>query len=158
VSAGVATARWLPRSLPTRAKPDGLLAVAPGKKRHFLLRCRLAPVGHRAKTQSAFKRFRHHDDRRTRSTRRPRNYVSFSARGFMKCAISRVASIPRRVEPERETKSISTEETFEYDVRDESRLVDLLRIQGQRARENLTLEGSSAQTVAVKVKRADLRS
>ena len=61
----------------------------------------------------------------------------------------------RRVEPERETKSISTEETFEYDVRDERRLIDVLRVQARELAEALERERTVAQTIGVKIKRAD---
>jgi DNA polymerase IV len=61
----------------------------------------------------------------------------------------------RPVEPQRETKSISTEETFEYDVRDESRLIEVLRAQARELAETLERESTVAQTVGVKVKRAD---
>jgi len=62
---------------------------------------------------------------------------------------------PRRVEPERETKSISTEETFEYDVSDETRLVAVLREQARELAETLERERTVAQTIGVKIKRAD---
>ena len=61
----------------------------------------------------------------------------------------------RPVETERETKSISTEETFEYDVRDERRLIDVLRAQARELAETLERERTVAQTVGVKIKRAD---
>jgi DNA polymerase-4 len=61
----------------------------------------------------------------------------------------------RPVEPERETKSISTEETFEYDVRDERRLLEILRVQARELAETLERERSAAQTIGIKIKRGD---
>ena len=63
----------------------------------------------------------------------------------------------RPVESQRETKSISTEETFEYDVGDETRLVAVLREQARELAAELEREGLSAQTIGVKIKRADFR-
>jgi DNA polymerase-4 len=61
----------------------------------------------------------------------------------------------RRVDSDRETKSISTEETFEYDVSDEPRLIDVLRDQARELAEKLEREHSSVLTVGIKIRRAD---
>ncbi len=63
----------------------------------------------------------------------------------------------RRVESERETKSISTEETFEYDISEEADLLHVLREQAHELSEKLEHEGLVAGTVGIKVKRSDFR-
>ena len=63
----------------------------------------------------------------------------------------------RAVEPERETKSISSEVTFEYDVRDERKLIELLRELSVEVAEKLEREDCTASTVGIKIKRADFR-
>jgi DNA polymerase-4 len=155
VSAGVATAKMVAKIASDSCKPDGLLAVAPGEEAAFLAPMpvsRLWGIG--PKTQARLSVFgittigelAALDDAQLRELFGSWFYeVRDLARGVDS----------RRVEPERETKSISTEETFEYDVRDETRLIDLLRVQAKELAENLALEGSSAQTVAVKIKRSD---
>jgi len=155
VSAGVATAKMVAKIASDSCKPDGLLTVAPGEEAAFLAPMpvsRLWGIG--PKTQARLSVFgittigelAALDDAQLRELFGSWFYeVRDLARGVDS----------RRVEPERETKSISTEETFEYDVRDETRLIDLLRVQAKELAENLALEGSSAQTVAVKIKRSD---
>jgi DNA polymerase-4 len=155
VSAGVATAKMVAKIASDSCKPDGLLAVAPGEEAGFLAPLpvsRLWGIG--PKTQARLSvygiatigQLAALDDGQLRELFGSWFHeVRDLARGVDS----------RRVEPERETKSISTEETFEYDVRDENRLIDLLRIQAKELAENLAHEGSIAQTVAVKVKRAD---
>ncbi|HEY2475457.1 MAG TPA: DNA polymerase IV [Candidatus Cybelea sp.] len=155
VSAGVATGKMVAKIASDACKPDGLLAVAPGAEAEFLAPMpvsRLWGIG--PKTQARLSVFgiatigeiAALDDARLREL-----FGSWSrevrdlARGID----------PRRVEPERETKSISTEETFEYDIRDESRLVELLREQAKELAEKLRLDDCSAQTVGIKIKRAD---
>jgi DNA polymerase-4 len=61
----------------------------------------------------------------------------------------------REVDPSRERKSISSEETFEYDVRDEARILALLREQCDELSEGLKKRDMRAQTVGIKVKRSD---
>ncbi|HVA27203.1 MAG TPA: hypothetical protein VNF68_03435, partial [Candidatus Baltobacteraceae bacterium] len=48
-----------------------------------------------------------------------------------------------------------SEETFEYDVRDEKALIAVLREQSKELAEKLKREDCSAGTVGVKIKRAD---
>ena len=55
----------------------------------------------------------------------------------------------------RERKSISTEETFEYDVRDEARILALLRAQAGELSLDLKKRDMRASTVGVKIKRSD---
>jgi len=50
---------------------------------------------------------------------------------------------------------ISTEETFEYDVRDEHRIVVLLRGQAEELARDLQTRALRAATIGVKIKRAD---
>jgi DNA polymerase-4 len=61
----------------------------------------------------------------------------------------------RVVDGSRERKSISTEETFEYDVRDEIRVLAILRTQAQELAADLQAKGLRGATVGVKIKRAD---
>jgi DNA polymerase-4 len=61
----------------------------------------------------------------------------------------------RAVDGSRERKSISTEETFEYDVRDEARVLALLRDQAAELSDGLKKRDMRAATVGVKVKRSD---
>jgi len=61
----------------------------------------------------------------------------------------------RVVDGSRERKSISTEETFEYDVRDETRILALLREQAAELSADLKKRDMRASTVGVKIKRSD---
>jgi DNA polymerase-4 len=61
----------------------------------------------------------------------------------------------RIVDGSRERKSISTEETFEYDVRDEARILAVLRAQADELATDLQTRALRASTVGIKVKRAD---
>jgi DNA polymerase-4 len=61
----------------------------------------------------------------------------------------------RVVDGTRERKSISTEETFEFDVRDEARVLDVLRAQAEELALDLQRMALRASTVGVKIKRAD---
>jgi DNA polymerase IV len=155
VSAGVATAKMVAKIASDSCKPDGLLAVAPGEEAAFLAPMpvgRLWGIG--PKTQSRLRSFgiatigdlAQLDDASIRELLGAwGNELRDLARGLD----------PRRVEPDRETKSISTEETFEYDVRDERRLIDVLREQSIELAAELERERAVAHTIGVKVKRAD---
>ena len=155
VSAGVATGKMIAKIASDFCKPDGLLTIAPGEEAAFLAPLpvgRLSGIG--PKMQARLNVFGIAtigdvallDDANLREL-----FGSWwqelrdLARGID----------PRRVETERETKSISTEATFEYDVRDEDRLVALLREQAVDLSEQLGKENCVARTVAVKIKRGD---
>ena len=61
----------------------------------------------------------------------------------------------RPVDGTRERKSISTEETFEYDLRDEERIIALLRSQADEIAADLARLGLRGSTIGVKIKAAD---
>jgi DNA polymerase IV len=155
VSAGLATGKMIAKIASDSCKPDGLLAVAPGDEAAFLAPLpvgRLWGIG--PKTQARLGVFgiatigelAALDDARMRELfgswwREVRDL----ARGIDR----------RPVESERETKSISTEETFEYDVSDERRLIGVLRAQALELAEALERAHTVCATVGVKIRRAD---
>ncbi len=158
VSAGIATGKLIAKIASDSCKPDGLLAIEPSQEAVFLAPMaagRLWGVG--PKTVARLGAFgiatvgdvARLDDASARKI--------FGSWGIEVRDLAR--GIDRRsVEPERETKSISTEETFEYDVRDERRLIDVLREQSRELGVKLERENCSASTVGVKIKRADFRT
>jgi DNA polymerase IV len=155
VSAGVASGKMIAKIASDTCKPNGLLAIAPGDEAAFLEPLpvgRLAGIGPKMQTRlsvfgiTTIGELARLDDRRLRELFGSWwHEVRDLARGVDR----------RPVEPERETKSISTEETFEYDIRDESRLIEILRVQARELAEALAHERTVAQTIAVKIKRAD---
>ncbi len=155
VSAGVATGKMIAKIASDSCKPDGLLAIPPGEEAAFLAPLPVARLwGIGPKTQarltvvgiSTIGELAALDEHRLRAL-----FGSWwhDVRDLA-CGVDR-----RRVETERETKSISTEETFEYDVRDESRLVEVLRAQAIELAEILERERTVAQTIGVKIRRGD---
>ena len=157
VSAGVATGKMVAKTASDSCKPDGLLAIAPGDEAAFLAPLpagRLWGVG--PKTAARLQTFgittigqiAQLEDAQARSI--------FGSWGPNVRDLARGIDT-RRIEPERETKSISSETTFEYDVRDERKLIEVLREQALEVAEKLEREGCTASTVGVKIKRADFR-
>lgn len=155
VSGGVASGKMVAKIASDSCKPDGLLGVPPGHEEAFLAPLpvgRLWGIG--PKTQARLEGcgittigdLAQLDDARLREL-----FGSWSAQVR---DLARGVDT-RAVEPERETKSISSEETFEYDVRDEARLIDALREQARDVAASLEKEDLSAQTVGVKIKRAN---
>jgi DNA polymerase-4 len=136
-------------------KPNGLLAVAPGEEAAFLAPMpvgRLWGIGPKTEVRlNVFGITKIGELAALDDTRMRELFGSmWHEMHDLAHGIDR-----RRVEPSRETKSISTEETFEYDIRDESRLVDVLRAQARELAETLERERTVAQTVGVKIKRGD---
>lgn len=155
VSAGIATGKMIAKIASDICKPNGLLAIAPGDEAAFLAPLpvgRLWGIGPKMQTRlsvfgiTTIGQLAALPDERLREI--------FGSWWREVCELAR--GIDRRaVEPERETKSISTEETFEYDVREEGRLIDVLRAQARELAETLERERAVAQTIGVKIKRAD---
>ena len=155
VSAGVATGKMIAKIASDTCKPDGLLAIAPGEEEAFLAplpAARLWGIGPKTQTRlnvfgiTTIGQIAALDDAQLREL--------FGSWGREVRDLARGID-GRVVEPERETKSISTEETFEYDVRDESELIGVLRTQARELAGALERERSVAQTIGVKIKRAD---
>lgn len=158
VSGGIATGKLIAKIASDAAKPNGLLAIAPGDEAAFLAPLpigRLWGIGPKTAARVEALGIRTIGDVATLDD--ARTHQLFGSWGTQVRELAR--GIDRRaVEPERETKSISTEETFEYDVRDERRLIDVLKEQSRELAAKLEREGCSASTVGVKIKRADFRT
>ena len=155
VSAGVATGKMIAKIASDACKPNGLLAIAAGDEATFLAPLpvgRLWGIG--PKTQRRLTAFgiQTVGDLAALDEARLREFFGTWGVQVRELACGRDA---RRVEPERETKSISTEETFEYDVRDERELIAVLRVQSIELAEKLERENAGARTVGIKIKRAD---
>ncbi len=155
VSAGVATGKMIAKIASDACKPDGLLGVAPGDEATFLAPlpvARLWGIGPKMQARLSVYGIATIGELAALDEARLRELFGSWWREVRD--LSR--GIDRRpVETERETKSISTEETFEYDVRDEHQLIEVLRVQARELAESLERERSVAQTVGVKIKRGD---
>jgi DNA polymerase-4 len=156
-SAGVATGKMIAKIASDTCKPDGLLAIAPGEEAAFLSPLpvgRLWGIGPKMQARLSVYGVATIADLAGLGDAQLREFFGSWWREVRDLA----RGIDRRpVEPERETKSISTEETFEYDVRDENQLIDVLRGQARELAAELERERTVAQTVGVKIKRGDFR-
>jgi nucleotidyltransferase/DNA polymerase involved in DNA repair len=157
VSAGVATGKLIAKIASDSCKPNGLLAIAPGDEAAFLAPLpagRLWGIG--PKTAARLETFgittagqiAELDDSRAR--------MLFGSWGPTVRDLARGID-HRGIETERETKSISTETTFEYDVREQRKLLEVLKEQAAEIAEKLAREDCSASTIGIKLKGADFR-
>lgn len=157
VSGGVATGKLIAKIASDSCKPNGLLAIAPSDEAAFLAPMpvgRLWGVGPKTTLRLQSLGIQTIGDVAKLDDTHAREI--FGSWGLEVRDLAR--GIDRReVQPERETKSISTEETFEYDVRDERKLIDVLREQARELSGKLEREDISVSTVGIKIKRADFR-
>ena len=155
VSAGVATGKLLAKIASDSCKPNGLLAIAPGDEESYLSPLpvsRLWGIG--PKTNARLQTFGITTIGQVAALSDAQARELFGSWGTEVRELARGID-NRTVESDRETKSISSEETFEYDVRDEKKLIDALKEQVRDIVRKLEREELSASTVGVKIKRAD---
>jgi DNA polymerase IV len=155
VSAGVAGGKLVAKIASDACKPDGLSVIAPGNEAAFLAPLpvgRLPGIG--PKTQPRLER---------RGVTTIGDVANLSDAALKELFGSWGAEVrdlargidSRRVHTGRETKSISTEETFEYDIADEARLLAVLREHARELARDLEKQNLVAQTVGIKIKRTD---
>lgn len=158
VSAGVATGKMVAKILSDSCKPNGLQGLGPGEEAAFLAPMpvgRLWGVGPKTQARLTARGITTIGDVAALTHDQAR--ALFGSWGLELRELA--AGIDRRpVETGRETKSISTEETFEYDVRDEDRLREILKEQAIELAEKLRREDLCACTVGIKIRRADFTS
>ncbi|MDQ6942673.1 MAG: DNA polymerase IV, partial [Candidatus Eremiobacteraeota bacterium] len=136
-SAGVATGKMVAKIASDVNKPDGLTVVAPGTEAAFLAPMpvgRLWGIGPKTQPRLETAGIRTIGDVAALDERRL--YDLFGRGGAFYRDLARGLD-DREVDPSRERKSISTEETFEYDERDEARILALLRVQADELARDL---------------------
>jgi DNA polymerase-4 len=155
VSAGVARGKMVAKIASDANKPDGLTVVHPGTEAAFLAPMpvsRLWGIGPKTQPRLEAAGVRTIGD--VAALDDARLHALFGRGGAFFRDLARGID-EREVDPSRERKSISTEETFEYDVRDEARILALLRAQAEELAQDLRAKGLRASTVGVKIKKAD---
>ena len=158
VSAGVASGKMVAKILSDSCKPNGLQALRPGEEAAFLAPLavgQLWGVGPKTQARLLERNIATIGDVAALTDERAR--AIFGSWGIELRDLARGIDC-RPVEPDREIKSISTEETFEYDVRDERRLREVLREQAMELAQKLEREGLCACTIGIKIKRADFKT
>ena len=154
-SAGVATGKMVAKIASDVDKPNGLTVVPPGTEAAFLAPMpvgRLWGIGPKTQPRLESAGIRTIGDVAALDDRRL--YDLFGRGGTFYRDLARGVD-DREVDPSRERKSISTEETFEYDERDEARILALLRVQADELARDLQAKALRASTVGVKIKKAD---
>jgi DNA polymerase IV len=154
-SAGVATGKMVAKIASDLNKPDGLTVVPPGTEAAFLAPMpvgRLWGIGPKTQPRLETAGIRTIGDVAALDERRL--FDLFGRGGAFYRDLARGVD-DREVDPSRERKSISTEETFEYDERDEARILALLRVQADELARDLQAKALRASTVGVKIKKAD---
>ncbi|MDQ2908633.1 MAG: DNA polymerase IV [Candidatus Eremiobacteraeota bacterium] len=156
VSAGVAAGKMAAKIASDDAKPDGLCAIAPGTEAAYLGPLpagRLWGIG--PKTQA---RLAGHGITTIGEIAALSDAAIFELFGRGGKAVRDLARghDDRAVEPDRETRSISSEETFEYDLQGgAAELRAALRELSTDVARRLALGGLRGSTVGVKVKRSN---
>jgi DNA polymerase-4 len=155
-SVGLAPSKSVAKLASEAAKPDGLLVVEPSDVRAFLdplpvtaiggvgpaTAARLASHGIRTVAELAAM----DDDDAVR--------LLGSAHGHGLLALAR-GQDDRPVEPYREAKSVSAEETFDVDLRDPARMAAEVDLLAAKVAGRLRKEGLAGRTVTLKVRFAD---
>jgi DNA polymerase-4 len=155
ISAGVASGKMVAKIASDSCKPDGLAVVQPGTEAEFLAPLpvgRLWGIG--PKTQQRLEAAGIQTIGDVAVLNDAQAFALFGRWGREARALARGID-DRPVDGTRERKSISTEETFEYDVRDEERIVALLRTQAGEIAAALARRGLRAATIGIKIKAAD---
>lgn len=154
-SAGVATVKMVAKIASDKNKPDGLTVVPAGTERAFLAPLRVGQLwGIGPKTLPRVEAAGIHTIGDVAELDDQTCYRVFGRGGTFYRDLARGID-DRHVESSRERKSISSEETFEYDVRDEARILDLLREQSHELSEGLKKRDMRALTVGIKIKKSD---
>jgi DNA polymerase-4 len=136
-------------------KPDGLTVVEPGTEAAYLAPLpigRLWGIGPKTRPRLEAAGLRTIGD--VAVLEDTRLYELFGRSGPFYRDLARGID-EREVDSSRERKSISTEETFEYDERDETRIRALLRAQADELAGYLVEKRLRGSTVGVKIKRFD---
>ena len=155
VSAGVASGKMVAKIASDLDKPDGLTVVRPGTEAAFLAPMPIARLwGIGPKTQPRLEAAGVRTIGDVAALDERTLYDLFGRGGAFYRDLARGID-ERDVDPSRERKSISTEETFEYDERDEARILALLRVQSDELARDLQAKQLRASTVGVKIKKAD---
>ena len=155
VSAGVARGKMVAKIACDLHKPDGLTVIAPGTEAAFLAPLpvgRLWGIGPKTQPRLEAAGVRTIGD--VAALDDEPLYALFGRGGPFLRDLARGID-ERPVDPTRERKSISTEETFEYDVTDPARIAAVLRAQADELARDLQAQGLRGATVGVKIKRAD---
>ena len=155
VSAGVAAGKMLAKIASDDAKPDGLGGVPPGEEARYLAPLpvgRLWGVGPKSQARLA--------DAGIRTIGQLAGLedgLLFSLFGRWGKDVRELArgNDERAVVEDHSVKSISTESTFEYDLKDEAALRAALREQSVELAARLNERRLSALTIGVKIKRSD---
>jgi DNA polymerase-4 len=155
VSAGVARVKMVAKIASDANKPDGLTVVEPGTEAAYLAPLpvgRLWGIGPKTLPRLEAAGLRTIGD--VARLDDARLYELFGRSGPFYRDLARGID-DREVDASRERKSISTEETFEYDERDETRILALLRAQADELAGYLVQKRLRGSTVGVKIKRFD---
>jgi DNA polymerase-4 len=155
VSAGVSTQKMVAKIACDEAKPNGLKAIPAGSEAEYLAPMpvgRLWGVGPKTQLRLAAERIETigqlaalGDDAILRLFGRWGRELRELARG----------NDTRKVEPDRETSSVSSETTFEYDVRDVAEMHRTLSELSVDVAERLAKYGLRGTTIGIKIKRDD---
>ncbi len=158
-SVGVATTKLVAKLASEEAKPDGLLVVEPGAELAFL---HPLPVGRLWGVGPATLK------RLARFGTRTVGDLAALPEATLVDALGRAAGHhlhelahgrdERRVEPDRETKSIGQEETFPRDVHDPEKLRREVRRLAERVGSRLRAKGLAGRTVTLKLRYPDFRT
>jgi DNA polymerase IV len=155
VSAGVSAQKMLAKIASDDAKPDGLRLVAPGTEAAYLAPLgvgRLWGVG--PKTQARLAAERIETIGQLAALEDAAVHRLFGRYGLALRELAR-GNDTRRVEADQRTVSVSSEETFEYDLRSLDDLRAALRELADDVARRLTASGLRGSTIGVKVKRSD---
>ena len=155
-SVGVGTSKFMAKVASELAKPDGRLIVEPGTEVGLLAPMPVGVIpGVGPVTAEKLLRIG------IRTVADVQGYAvdelaqtvgRAHAQGLIELAYARD---DRAVEPERETKSISAEDTFETDVTDPAELRGVLQHQARQVADRLSTAGLFARTVSIKVRLPD---
>ena len=155
VSAGVAARKMVAKIASDAAKPDGLASVAPGTEAAYLAPMpaqRLWGVGPKTKARLDARGVTTIGQIAALSDEAAFGLFGRSGRGMRDLARG---LDDRTVTSDRDTRSVSSEETFEYDKRDEADLVAAIAELADDVARRLSSHGLRGSTIGVKVKLAD---
>jgi DNA polymerase-4 len=155
VSAGVAAQKMVAKIASDAAKPDGLAAIEPGTEAEYLAPMpvgRLWGIG--PKTQE---RLAHRNITTIGQLAGLSDEATFELFGRSGKEVRDLARglDARTVSSDRETRSVSAEETFEHDVRDDATLRRVTAELSADVARRLERSGLRGSTIGIKVKRAD---